>query len=102
MKKLSPFVLLCVVVLKLTAQDITISFQPKEAVNTIDSIWVTNQRTNEKVKLLGHETLTLTKVTGITDLSFTSEKGYLYPNPCHGEAQVSFSTSLNQEVVLGI
>ncbi|HOS90464.1 MAG TPA: FISUMP domain-containing protein [Prolixibacteraceae bacterium] len=102
MKKLSPFVLLCVVVLKLTAQDITISFQPKEAVNTIDSIWVTNQRTNEKVKLLGHETLTLTKVTGITDLSFTSEKGYLYPNPCHGEAQVSFSTSLNQEVVLGV
>ena len=43
------------------AQDINIYFQPKEGGTIIDSIWVTNLRTNEKVKLLGSEILTLGK-----------------------------------------
>jgi len=49
----------------LTAQDITISFHPKIAGTQIDSIWVTNQRTNQKVKLLGSESLILDISTGI-------------------------------------
>jgi uncharacterized protein (TIGR02145 family) len=84
------------------AQDITISFQPKVSGTTIDSIWVTNQKTNQKVILLGNESLVLTKTTGIIVLPANNENGNLYPNPCNGDAFLSFSTSVNQEVELRV
>jgi uncharacterized protein (TIGR02145 family) len=85
-----------------SAQDITISFQPKAIETTIDSIWVTNQRTNQKIKLLGSESLILTKTTGIDYLSSFPENEYLYPNPCYGEAFVCFSTSVHQKIELRV
>lgn len=84
------------------AQDITISFQPKETGITIDSIWVTNQRTDEKVKLLENESLTLTKVTSANDIPFTSDEVCLYPNPCNGNTEMNFTTTMNQEVKVNV
>jgi uncharacterized protein (TIGR02145 family) len=86
----------------LTAQDITISFQPKIAGTQIDSIWVTNQKTDQKVRLLGNESLVLTKTTGIDLISDNQAEGYFYPNPIYGDASLSFSTSENQEVEVRI
>lgn len=102
MKKLIFCALFTGTVLGLFAQDITISFQPKDSGNTIDSVWVTNQTTGQKVKLVGSEFLTLTKTTGIDVLSSLSRNGYLYPNPCYGEAQLSFYSSMSQEVKLQV
>jgi len=84
------------------AQDLTISFQPKESGTIIDSIWVLNQRTNEKVKLTGYESLTLIKVTSINDFPLNSAEGCIYPNPCNGNTEMSFATSLNQEVKVNV
>jgi len=89
-------------VFKLTAQNITISFQPKVNGTIIDSVIVTNQRIAQKVKLLGNESLTLTKVTGITDLSFASDMGYIFPNPCNGITQICFTTVKNQMVKVNV
>jgi uncharacterized protein (TIGR02145 family) len=102
MKKLYSFILLSTIFVSLTAQDINISFQPAVSGTNIDSIWVTNQRTNEKVKLLGNESLTLTKVTSANDIPFTSDERFIFPNPCNGYAEVSFATSLNQEVKVNV
>jgi uncharacterized protein (TIGR02145 family) len=102
MKKLFSFILLSTIFVSLTAQDINISFQPAVSGTNIDSIWVTNQRSNEKVKLLGNESLTLTKVTSANDIPFTSDEGFIYPNPCNGKAELCFATSMNQEVKVNV
>jgi uncharacterized protein (TIGR02145 family) len=102
MEKLFLSILLLFVIYNLTAQDITISFQPKIAGTQIDSTWVTDQTTNQKVKLLGGEPLLLTKTTGNNYFQSFAGIGYLYPNPCNGEASLSFSTLINQEVKLSL
>jgi uncharacterized protein (TIGR02145 family) len=84
------------------AQDITISFQPKFSGTFIDSVVVLNQRTGQKVTLIGNESLTLTKVTGVNDIPLNSADGLLYPNPCNGYAEVSFATTINQAVMVNI
>ncbi|MBA4411560.1 MAG: hypothetical protein C0397_19340, partial [Odoribacter sp.] len=101
MKKLFLFNLLTLSWIFLSAQDINISFRPSLGNTQIDSIWVTNQKTNQKVKLIGSEALVLTKTTGIEFLS-TSEKSCIYPNPCYDNASLYFSTSINQEVELRV
>jgi uncharacterized protein (TIGR02145 family) len=101
MKTIFLLVLLFSVVFGTSGQDISISFQPKDGVTKIDSIWVTNQKTNQKVKLLESESLLLTKSsTSISSLQVDSETIYLYPNPCNGDATLYFSTSKNDEVRL--
>jgi uncharacterized protein (TIGR02145 family) len=87
----------------LHAQEYYISFQSAVTGTQIDSILVTNQKTSQKVKLLENEQLLLTKsTTGIPTLQSGFEAGYLYPNPCHGDAGFFFSTDKSGEVVLGI
>jgi uncharacterized protein (TIGR02145 family) len=82
-----------------SGQDITISFQPKDGVIPIDSILVTNQKTNQKVKLSGSESLLLTKSsTGIPLLQANFGTITLYPNPCYGDAVLHFSTIKSDEV----
>jgi uncharacterized protein (TIGR02145 family) len=102
MKKLIFFFALATAFTGLYAQDITISFQPKVPGTPIDSIWVTNLKTNQKVKLLGNESLTLTKTTGVNVLSSPINRSYLYPNPCYGDAMVNLSASINQKVEIRV
>jgi uncharacterized protein (TIGR02145 family) len=102
MKKLIFLILLISMYSGLNAQNITISFQPQVTGTLIDSIWVTNLKTDQKVKLLGNEFLVLSQSTGIKSLKHVYEKGYLYPDPCNGYASLSFSTSLNQKVEVRI
>ena len=72
---------------KVYAQDLTISFQSKVSGNKIDSIRVTNLRTNQVLKLLGGESLLLVKTTtGIYSLPNKLEKGSIYPNPSNEDA----------------
>jgi uncharacterized protein (TIGR02145 family) len=102
MKNVLSVAIMCMFTFCLTAQDITISFQPKVAGTKMDSILVINQRTNQQIHLAGDESLLLTQtVTGIRSME---EKaiGYLYPNPCYGDAVLSFSTLVNQDVELRI
>lgn len=101
MKKL----LTCIFIINaftLSAQEILISFQPKVVGTKIDSIWVTNQATLEKVKVHGTDTLVLTKATGTNTIPAFSNEGYLYPNPCLGEATITFQSLIGQEVELRI
>jgi hypothetical protein len=86
----------------LSAQDITISFQSKNDGTQIDSTWVTNQRTNQKVRLLGGESLVLTTSTGTDLFRNNAGDGFLYPNPCNGEAILGFSNPRNQEVEIRV
>jgi uncharacterized protein (TIGR02145 family) len=102
MKTLILSSLLIGIVWELFGQDITISFQPKVSGTTIDSIWVTNQRTNQKVKLQGNESLVLTKTTGIDFINDNQAALILYPNPCYGDGTAIFSISRSQEVELRI
>lgn len=101
MNKLSALALLLSVYFSISAQDITVSFQPKES-ETIDSILVTNLKTNQRVKILGNESLVLSKTTGIYDLPFLNDRGYIFPNPCDGDVSLNFSTLDNQEVELKV
>jgi uncharacterized protein (TIGR02145 family) len=102
MKKLLPLAIMFLTTFCLTAQDITISFQPKIAGTQIDSIWVTNQKTDQKVKLLGGESLTLTTITGIDLFRNNLGDGHLYPNPGYGDAMLEFSTAGNQGVEIRV
>jgi uncharacterized protein (TIGR02145 family) len=102
MKKTALLIMLILFYTIAFTQDITISFQPKVSGTTIDSVVVLNQRTGQKVKLIGNESLTLTKVTSVNDIPFTSFEGLLYPNPCIGRAEVNFATTMNQEVKVSV
>lgn len=85
----------------LFAQDIYVSFLPTVTSIQIDSIQVTNQKTNQKIKLLGNETLLLRKAsTGIIPLKNILERGYISSNPNNSEANLYFSTAKNQTVEL--
>lgn len=84
------------------AQEIILTFQSQIVGTRIDSIWVTNQNTGQKVKLLENESLTLLLTTGNKGLSSFKEKGIFYPNPCQGESFLSFSTLADQEVEIKV
>jgi uncharacterized protein (TIGR02145 family) len=87
------------IVCKVSAQDLTISFQAQVSGTPIDSVQATNLRTSQFVKLLGGESLVLAKnPTGINLLSEINETGYIYPNPTDGDATLCFSTNKTQEV----
>jgi uncharacterized protein (TIGR02145 family) len=101
MKKTVILLVLLSFISKVYAQDLTISFQSKVSGNKIDSIRVTNLRTNQVLKLLGGESLLLVKTTtGIYSLPNKLEKGSIYPNPSNEDATFSFSTDKSQRVVL--
>ncbi len=76
----------------LYAQDITISFQSAVSGTGIDSIWVTNLKTHQKVKLTEGESLRLTKTTGIDVYQYGLSDGSIYPNPSNGVATIDFTT----------
>ena len=104
MKKLILSTILFVTSICISAQDFYISFQPVLAVNHIDSVLVTNQKTSQQVKIAENEPLLLTKPLTGTEalLPFTAETGYLYPNPCQGAADFFHSTAQSGKIMLGI
>ncbi len=78
----------------LSANEIIISFQPKDNTATIDSIHATNLTKGQTVKLNSGESLLIAPATSsdlikISDIS----KGYLYPNPTNGYTTLSFNTA---------
>ena len=93
MKKLIIPVLASFLTIYLSAQDIRVSFRPYYAATQIDSIWVTNLRTGQKIKLEESETLVLAVTTGITCHDDVHKPVILYPNPSDGEAALSFCVS---------
>jgi len=102
MKRLFSFSLLLLIVFGLTAQNITISFQPQVTGNQIDTTWVTNQRTYQNVKLIGGESLVLTVIDNLDLYQYGQDGGYLYPNPGYGDATLVFSTSRDQDVTVSV
>jgi uncharacterized protein (TIGR02145 family) len=102
MKKLCTCILVLISYLTLPAQDFYISFQPKSGTAPIDTVWVTNQSTNQKVRLTGSESLHLLKPTAVTSLFSDNGKGVLWPNPCVGEATLDFQTGITEMVSAGL
>lgn len=101
MKKFLLSIFLISIYSGLSAQDFYVSFQPKDTGSQIDSIQVTNQKTNQKIKLLGNESLFLKKgTTGINPLKDIPDKGYILQNQNNGDANLYFSTNKNQTVEL--
>lgn len=98
MKVLSISLLFFLLSIILYAQEVKIPFRPKVPGEHIDSILVTNQSTLEKVKLQGSDTLVLTKATSLLVIQSFIREGQLYPNPCQGDAYLSFSTFKVQKV----
>jgi uncharacterized protein (TIGR02145 family) len=99
MKKFICLIVFLLAVYMVSAQDLTISFQPKVNGTKIDSIRATNLRTNQIVKLLGGESLLLVKTpTGIHSIQGIPEMGYIYPNPSNENTTFCFTTDKNEEV----
>ena len=100
MKKIILSSLVYLIAYILNAQNIEVGFKPKDSAVVIDSIRATNLNTNQTVKLIGTETLTLIKssTTGIGDLPINPNQGQVYPNPCDGCTTVCFSTLKTLEV----
>jgi len=87
----------------ITAQDFTISFQPKVSSTPIDSIRATNLRTNQTIKLLDGESLLLVKTsTVINPVLEITETGYIYPNPTDEDATFCYSMDKSEEVEIGM
>lgn len=87
----------------LFSQNIDLSFHPQDGNAIIDSVLITNLNNGQKAKLSGNETLVLVKTTtGIIPIQKVQKTGYLYPNPCNGDANVFFSTIKNEVVELNL
>ena len=85
------------------AQDFTISFEPKEIGNQIDSVQATNLRTNQIVHLLNGESLILgTNYTSINLLNDNLNNRFVFPNPTNNVATFCFSIQESQEVKIGL
>jgi uncharacterized protein (TIGR02145 family) len=103
MKKEICFIVFLHIIYGVSAQDLTISFQPKIIGTPIDSVQAINLRTKQVVKLQGGESLLLVKTsTGIHSLQDNPENGTIYPNPCNEDAIFLFSTEISQQVELGL
>jgi uncharacterized protein (TIGR02145 family) len=99
MYRLTWILLLMAWAAKISAQEFYISFQPKEEGTLIDSVWVTNLITGQKVKLLGEESLLLTQsVTSTIPTGINQEVGYIYPNPSGEHAALVFPIAENGPV----
>ena len=85
MKKYYLLFLIFFTVTALSANEIVISFQPKDNTETIDSIHATNLTKGQTVKLSSGESLKIASATS-SDLIKISDigEGYLYPNPSEG------------------
>jgi uncharacterized protein (TIGR02145 family) len=76
------------------AQDITMTFNPRNSEEGIDSVVVLNQRSGQIVKLSGNESLVLKYVTTGLDLIHENNgNGFLYPNPADGFSFLQYSSS---------
>jgi hypothetical protein len=98
MKRKYICILLLINYLHLPAQDFYISFQPKSGAAPIDTVWVTNQSTNQKVRLSGSESLHMVKPTAVTSPFSDNGEGLLWPNPCNGEASLDFRIDVTEIV----
>jgi hypothetical protein len=102
MKRLFTCFLLSTNFFTLYAQDFYISFQPKAGADPIDTVWVTNQSTDQKVRLSGSESLHLIKPTAINSLRSGKSDAYLWPNPCSGVVSLDFQTDITETVTAGL
>jgi hypothetical protein len=88
-------------VLFVSAQQVTISFQPKADTLSIDSVHVTNLTRGQTVKLEPGESVIFNIVTSAEHPSLSdSEDGYLYPNPSNGFITLSFNTVQKEKVFI--
>jgi uncharacterized protein (TIGR02145 family) len=88
-------ILLITAVFSLAAQDIANSFQPAETGVLTASISVTKLWTSDQAVLAENETpFQNGPKTANPPLQTDIGTGYLYPNPCNGEATLLFSTTL--------
>jgi hypothetical protein len=65
MKPILTFIFLTILTIKLSTQDITVSFKTNDANIVIDSIQATNLNTNETITILGSKTLTLDSTANV-------------------------------------
>ena len=99
MKKVFFLIVFLQLIFRISAQYLSISFQPKLTGTPIDSIHATNLRTNQTLKLLGGELLFLVKTpTGINPVLEIVETGYIYPNPTDEDATFCYSMDKSEEV----
>lgn len=83
-----------------TGQNLTLNFKSKYPEQKIDSVVVTNYRTNQKVTIPTNESITLTKITGIKEQPMIDVIGEIYPNPNQGKATLSFHVTSAGEVII--
>jgi len=103
MKKSILTFIFCMTVFFLSAQDYMINFQSKVDTVSIDSTNVHNLRTNQRVKLLGGESLLLVKSsTSINQIQNKAGKGFIYPNPTDGDAIFCISADKSEKVILSL
>lgn len=101
--KTTLYILLFFIGFNLSAQDITVSFDPKSENGSIDSIRVTNLRTKETVLISGKNTLKLADVsTGIHPEPGFSLSQSIYPNPSSGAATVILSIQKSQRTEISV
>jgi uncharacterized protein (TIGR02145 family) len=100
MKKTVAYLILCMGILPIDAQELKMTFRGFGDANTIDWIRVTNQNSHETEPVI----LRITN-PGIMDVeqSLTgSFEGMVYPNPFQGKASVIVNTGKPQEVVVSV
>lgn len=85
-------------------KDIYISFKPAINNALIDSIVITNLKTKQTIKLFESESLLISSknITVLPNFPNDMKEGYLYPNPCNGDANLVFSNYQKEEVEVTI
>ena len=80
------------------AEQVTVSFQPKNDSDKIDSVHVTNLTRGQMVKLVPGESVVFNLVTSAEHpLINDAENGYLYPNPSSRFTTLTFNNGKSEE-----
>lgn len=104
MKKLSfLFLSLYLALANISAQDIVVTFIPKDASNTIDSIKATKIETGETASVEGSNTINMSSIPTGTNLFPTNpEEISVYPNPFENYTLLEFHSTQNDNIKISL
>jgi len=102
MKKSTIFIMVLMLPVILTGQELQMTFSATGATSKVDSLLAINLRTNQSVMMPGGETLILNYVTGVDEKLTPEKKGFVFPNPFNDQSTFTVTAQEAQTGVIRI
>jgi uncharacterized protein (TIGR02145 family) len=100
MKKSTIFLIVLILPVILTGQELQMTFSATGAASQVDSLMAINLRTNQSVTMPGSETLILNYIAGVDDKYTPEKKCFIFPNPFNSQSTFTVTAEEAQTGVI--